>query len=125
MARDRTLGVVCGSCPRIDRRVLRVGKVRLASMTAVAWMIGAGLVSWLVTREITDGRGDPEGLLGMGGPLVSGIGRRIAYVRAYRSAPGRLTNVMVTALAVKMVFFGGYVGVMLRGLNLRPRSEER
>ena len=27
---------------------------------------------------------------------------------------------MITALALKMVFFGVYVGVMLRGLNLRP-----
>jgi hypothetical protein len=89
-------------------------------MTAVAWMIGAGLVSWLVTRVITDGSGDPEVLLGMAGPLVSAIGSWIAYVRSYRSAPGRLTNVLITALAVKMVFFGGYVGVMLRGLNLRP-----
>ena len=89
-------------------------------MTAVAWMIGAGLISWLVSTVITDGSGDPEVLLGMAGPLVSAIGSWIAYVRAYRSAPGRLTNVMITALAVKMVFFGGYVGVMLRGLNLRP-----
>jgi hypothetical protein len=73
-----------------------------------------------VTRVITDGSGDPEVLLGMAGPLVSAIGSWIASVRAYRSAPGRLTNVMITALGVKMVFFGGYVGVMLRGLNLRP-----
>jgi len=89
-------------------------------MTAAAWMTGAGLVSWLVTRVITGGSGDPEVLLGMVGPLVSAIGSWIAYERAHRSAPGRLTNVMITALAVKMVFFGGYVGVMLRGLDLRP-----
>jgi len=89
-------------------------------MTAVAWMTGAGLVTWLVTRVIADGSGDPEVLLGMAGPLVSAIASWIAYERAHRSAPGRLTNVMITALAVKMVFFGGYVGVMLRGLDLRP-----
>jgi hypothetical protein len=89
-------------------------------MTAVMWMTGASLISWLATRAITDGSTDPEVLLGMLGPLVSAIGSWVAYVRAYRSAPGRLTNVMITALAVKMVFFGGYVGVMLRGLELRP-----
>jgi len=89
-------------------------------MTAVAWMIGAGLVSWLVTRVITDGSGDPEVLLGMAGPLASAVGSWVAYERVHRSAPGRLTNVMITALAVKMVFFGGYVGLMLRGLDLRP-----
>jgi hypothetical protein len=89
-------------------------------MTAAAWMTGASLISWLVTRAITNGSSDPEVLLGMMGPLVSAIGSWIAYERAHRSAPGRLTNVMITALAVKMVFFGGYVGVMLRGLDLRP-----
>lgn len=89
-------------------------------MTAVVWMTGASLVSWLVARVITDGRGDPEILLGMAGPLAAAVGSWVAYERAHRGAPGRLTNVMITALAVKMVFFGGYVGVMLRGLGLRP-----
>jgi hypothetical protein len=89
-------------------------------MTAVVWMTGASLVSWLVTRVITDGRGDPEILLGMAGPLAAAIVSWVAYERAHRSAPGRLTNVMIAALAVKMAFFGGYVGVMLRGLDLRP-----
>jgi hypothetical protein len=89
-------------------------------MTAVAWMAGASLISWLVTTLSTDGRSDPEVLLGMVGPLAAAVGSWIAYERAHRSAPGRLTNVMITALAVKMVFFGGYVGVMLRGLDLRP-----
>jgi hypothetical protein len=89
-------------------------------MTAVVWMTGASLVSWLVTRVVTDGRGDPEIVLGMAGPLAAAIVIWEAYERAPRSAPGRLTNVTIAALAVKMVFFGGYVGVMLRGLDLRP-----
>ena len=89
-------------------------------MTAVAWMVGASLLSWLVTTLSTDGRVDPEVLLGMAGPLASAVVSWVAYERAHRSAPGRLTNVMITALALKMVFFGGYVGVMLRGLDLRP-----
>ena len=89
-------------------------------MTAVAWMVGASLASWLVTTTSTDGHGDPEILLGMAGPLASAVGSWIAYERAHRAAPARLTGVMITALAVKMVFFGGYVGVMLRGLELRP-----
>ena len=89
-------------------------------MTAVMWMTCTSLVSWLVTRVITDGRGDPEIVLGMVGPLAAAIGSWVAYERAHRGAPGRLTNVMIAALAVKMVFFGGYVVVMLRGLDLRP-----
>ena len=89
-------------------------------MMAVAWMVGASLTSWLVATLSTDGRGDPEVLLGMAGPLTSAVVSWVFYERAHRSAPGRLTNVMITALALKMVFFGAYVGVMLRGLNLRP-----
>ena len=89
-------------------------------MTAVAWMVGASLISWLVATLSTDARGNPEVLLGMAGPLMSAIVSWVFYERAHRSAPGRLTNVMITALALKMVFFGAYVGVMLRGLNLRP-----
>ena len=89
-------------------------------MKPAAWMTGAALMSWLALTVTSEGRGDPEILLGMAGPLVSAVGSWVAYERAHRSAPGRLTNVMIAALAVKMVFFGGYVGVMLRGLDVRP-----
>jgi hypothetical protein len=34
--------------------------------------------------------------------------------------PERVTGVMVTGLAVKMVFFGVYVAGMLKGAGLRP-----
>jgi hypothetical protein len=89
-------------------------------MKPAVWMAGASLVSWLAVAVTSGGSGDPEVLLGMAGPLTSAVGSWVAYERAHRSAPGRLTNVMIAALAVKMVFFGGYVGVMLRGLDLRP-----
>jgi hypothetical protein len=89
-------------------------------MKPALWMTGMGLMSWLAAAVTSRGSADPEVLLGMAGPLVSAVGSWIAYERAHRSAPGRLTNVMIAALAVKMVFFGAYVGVMLRGLNLRP-----
>jgi hypothetical protein len=89
-------------------------------MKPVAWMAGVSLMSWLLMRVTSDGRGDPEMLFGMAGPLVSAVGSWVAYERAHRSAPGRLTNVMIAALAVKMVFFGSYVVAMLRGFELRP-----
>ena len=89
-------------------------------MKPAAWMAGASLTSWLVMTMTSDGRGNPEVLFGMAGPLASAVGSWVAYERAHRSTPARLTNVMIGALALKMVFFGGYVGVMLRGLDLRP-----
>ena len=89
-------------------------------MKPVMWMAGASLGSWIVVTLISSGRANPEMLSGMAGPLVSAVASWIAYEQAHRSAPARLTNVMIGALALKMVFFGGYVGVMLRGLDLRP-----
>jgi hypothetical protein len=38
------------------------------------------------------------------------------------AAPAQLTAVMVKAFAVKMLFFAGYVAVMLRGLDLQPTA---
>jgi hypothetical protein len=89
-------------------------------MKPLAWMTGVSLSSWLVMRAATEGREDPEVLLGMAGPLVSALGSWVAYERAHRSAPGRLTNVMIGALALKMLVFAGYFVVMLQGLNVRP-----
>jgi hypothetical protein len=89
-------------------------------MKPVAWMAGASLASWFLVRVISEGRGDPELLFGMAAPLVSAIGSWVAYERAHRSAPGTLTNVMIAALAVKMVLFGAYFIAMLRGFDLRP-----
>ena len=89
-------------------------------MKPLAWMAGASLTSWLVMRATTEGREDPEVLFGMAGPLVCAAGSWVAYERAHRSTPGRLTNVMIAALALKMLLFAGYFVVMLRGLDVRP-----
>jgi hypothetical protein len=82
-------------------------------------MAGVSWTSWLLMR-LTTGAQDPEVLFGMAGPLAAAAGSWIAYERAHRSAPGRLTNVMIAALAAKMLFFGGYFAVMLRVLDLQP-----
>jgi hypothetical protein len=89
-------------------------------MKPAAWMTAASLLSWLAVSLTSDGRADPEVLFGMAGPLASAVSSWIAYERTHRLAPGRLTNVMVAALALKMVFFGAYVGMMLRGFDVRP-----
>jgi hypothetical protein len=68
----------------------------------------------------TGGRLHPELFFGMLAPLVAACGTWIVTERAYRTNPQALTGVMVTGLAVKAVFFGVYVVVMLRGLDLRP-----
>ena len=79
-------------------------------MTPVAWMVGASVASWLVVTAEPDGRGNPEVLLGMAGPLRRRVVSWVRYERTHAvGAQSALTSVMITALALKMVFFGVYV----------------
>ena len=91
-------------------------------MTPLWWFGAASVLSWGVIELASDGRWGPELLFGMLGPLAAVCGSWIAIVRGYRVNPERLTGVMVTGLAIKAVFFGVYVVVMLRGLDLRPAA---
>jgi len=89
-------------------------------MTAIAWMAGASVVAWLAVSAIGGDRVNPEALYGMLGPLASACVAWIVMVRVHRSTPERLTAVMMAGFAVKLLFFGVYVVVMLRVLALRP-----
>jgi hypothetical protein len=89
-------------------------------MTPLAWMAGFSLASWLVVAAVGGTRTNPEALFGMAGPLASAIATWVAVDVAHRRAPARLTAVLIAGFAIKMVFFGAYVALMLRGLSLRP-----
>jgi hypothetical protein len=89
-------------------------------MKPLAWMVAAGLGSWALAIVVSGGRVGPEVLFGMVGPLAGAVASWVAYERAHRSAPGTLMKVMVGALALKMLFFGAYVVVMVRVLAMRP-----
>ena len=82
------------------------------------WMAGTCAAGWLVVVAVAPGL-NPEALLGILGPLASALVTWIVVARAVR-VPERVTGVMVTGLAVKMVFFGVYVAGMLKGAGLRP-----
>jgi hypothetical protein len=83
------------------------------------WMTGMCAGAWLVVIAVAP-QLNPEALLGMVGPLASALATWIVVARAAATAPARTTGVMVTGLAVKMVFFGVYVAGMLKGAGLRP-----
>jgi hypothetical protein len=83
-------------------------------------MTGVSLVSWLAIGAIWGDRVNPEALYGMLGPLAAVCVTWVAVQQAWRSAPERLTGVMMVGFAAKLLFFGVYVAVMLRGLSLRP-----
>jgi len=89
-------------------------------MNEVRWMTAAGVGSWLAATAAGGGKTAAEVLLGMLGPLVAVIVSWVVAERTYRADPGRLTAVMVMAFAAKMMFFGAYVAVVLKGLALRP-----
>lgn len=81
-------------------------------------MAGVSLAGWLAASVV--GSVNPEAFFGMLGPLVSALATWVVVSRTYASAPERLTGVMVIGFAVKLLFFGGYLVAMLRGLGLRP-----
>ena len=57
-------------------------------------------------------------LAGLAGPLVAVIATWIAVTRVHRRDPAAVHGVMLTAFAVKMVFFAAYAVVMVKGLGL-------
>jgi hypothetical protein len=89
-------------------------------MKLVGWMAGASVVSWLAATALV-GRGTGvEILVGMMGPLAVVSTTWVLTERTYARNPERLTVLMITAFAAKLVFFGAYIVVMLRVLMVRP-----
>jgi hypothetical protein len=82
------------------------------------WMAGTCAAAMLVVVAVAPEL-NPEVLLGTLGPLLSAMATWIVVSLAV-AVPERVTGVMVTGLAVKMVFFGVYVAGMLKGAGLRP-----
>ena len=87
-------------------------------MTPLFWMAGTCAGAWLVVVAVAPEL-NPEALLGILGPLASAMATWIVVARAV-AVPERVTGVMVTGLAVKMVFFAVYVAGLLKGAGLRP-----
>jgi hypothetical protein len=87
----------------------------------VAWMIGASVASALALIVVTGSSLMPELLLGMAGPLTSAVLTWQVLERTQALAPGRLTNVMITAFGVKVLLFAVYVVVALLALGMRPK----
>jgi len=55
----------------------------------------------------------------MAGPLAAVCASWVAIKRTHRTAPERVMAVMIVWFALKFVFFGAYVAVMIRLLSLR------
>jgi hypothetical protein len=81
-------------------------------------MLAASLTSWLLVAATLPV--NPEALFGMVGPLVASGFTWVLVERAHAAAPERVMSVLMQTFAGKMLFFGLYVVVMLKGLGLRP-----
>jgi|KBSSwiStaDraftv2_1062776.scaffolds.fasta_scaffold609240_2 hypothetical protein len=90
-------------------------------MTPVGLMVGAGVGSWLVVAALVDAPTSVAVFLGMLAPLAVTVGTWVAIERVHRRNPADVTRLMMAAFAGKMVFFGAYVAVVLRGLSVRPQ----
>ena len=88
-------------------------------MKPVAWMVAASGVAWVLVTAVLADRANPEAAWGIAGPLTVAIVSWMAYVRANQAAPERLTRVMITAFALKLIFFSVYVTMAMRVLDLR------
>jgi hypothetical protein len=89
-------------------------------MKVVGWMVAATALSWVAASALLGWQNGVELFFGMIAPLAVAGGTWMLAERTYRRAPVQLTSVMVTAFAGKLVFFGGYVAVMLGVVQLRP-----
>jgi hypothetical protein len=82
-------------------------------------MAGAAIASWLVISAAGGDRVNPESFFGMAGPLVAVCASWMAVWRTHHAAPERVMAVMIVWFALKFVFFGAYMAVMIRLLELR------
>jgi uncharacterized membrane protein YozB (DUF420 family) len=57
---------------------------------------------------------------GIIGPLLAALATWIVVTRAHRRNPAAVMNVMLAAFLAKAVFFGVYVVVMIKVLELEP-----
>jgi len=89
-------------------------------MKAAAWMAAASVASGLLAMAIAGRRHAIEILAGMTAPLVAAGVSWIVTERIWRRDPMRLTGAMMSAFVAKIVFFGGYVALMLKVADLAP-----
>ncbi len=80
------------------------------------WLASASVVS----AAVLGARFGREVWIGMFAPLIVVGATWVLIERVYRANPQRLTSVMISAFAAKLVFFGVYVGLAIGVLGVKP-----
>lgn len=89
-------------------------------MTPVGWMVGPSVACWAIATVLFGRQTGATVFLGMIAPLVAAVVSWLSIERAHRRDPRSVTGILLAGFAGKMVFFGGYVVVVLRFLGVRP-----
>lgn len=89
-------------------------------MKTVGGMAGVGVLSCLAVIAWFGARTRVEVVLGAVAPLAVAGGTWMLIERTHRRDPERMTGLLLASFAGKMVFFGAYVAVILKGLALQP-----
>jgi hypothetical protein len=92
----------------------------VSTMKPVAVMVVSSVATWAGTAAIVDRRTSLEVLFGMLGPLAATCGTWLLAAWFYEKRPEELTGLMAAAFFLKMIFFGGYVAIMLGVARFRP-----
>lgn len=82
-------------------------------------MIGGCLVGWAVAVGVWGEAAGVDIGLGLAGPLVAALGTWAMIARTVQADVSRLTRRLLGAFAAKIVFFGAFVAVAIRGLGVR------
>jgi hypothetical protein len=83
-------------------------------------MVLGSLTSALMVTAALGRETGRDVVLGMLAPLVAAGTSWVLTERTYTRSPERLTGLMISGFAAKVVFFGGYVAVMLKVVGLHP-----
>lgn len=90
------------------------------SVTVVGWMTAVCVASGVALAMLVPGWTIGEVAAGMLGPLVAASATWWLIDRTTRINPAALTSLMMAAFFVKLVFFGAYVVIVLKGLQIAP-----
>ncbi len=82
-------------------------------MKLIWWMLTGSLLTALALNFVLAQESRYELWFGMLGPLAAAVLSWIAMSRKYRKHPDRLTALMIKAFGAKMVFFAGYITVLV------------
>lgn len=89
--------------------------MKLSGVLVAVCVTSCGLIATLVTPDAMS-----AAFMGMLAPLLVGIATIVMVERTTRNEPNALTARMTTAFLLKMLFYAGYVSVVLGVVTTTP-----